>query len=139
MLVGLAVFGFVGLLFAGLPANADYLHIALGGGIRPQGFALADVLAHLFNLGLGQVQSATFVALPVGLAAIYLLRRWPRAAFAAAIATTIYSSPVVLPGNFALLLAVAAPWPTAAADRGEEGGPTSALAQLRARLQRKPA
>jgi hypothetical protein len=46
----------------------------------------------------------------VGLAAIYLLRRWPRAAFAAAIATTIYSSPVVLPGNLALFLAVAAPW-----------------------------
>jgi hypothetical protein len=55
-------------------------------------------------------QHGTIIAIGVGLVAVMALRSHPRAAFAAAILTTIYSSPVVLEGNFALLVAVAAPW-----------------------------
>jgi hypothetical protein len=135
-LVGLGIFVIVGLLFAGLPANLDYLRVAFGGGIRPQGFALADMLAHLFNVGIGRTSFATVVVLPLGLAAIYLLRRWPRAAFAAAIATAIYSSPVVLPGNLALFLAVAAPWELSADRTVGVRGLSVAIQNVAARFPR---
>lgn len=109
-LAGLAIFGLVGLIFAGVSANLDYARLALAGGIEPQGFAVADILRGLFGLGLHAVPGVTYLVLLAGLVGIALLRRHPRAAFAVAIATTIYSSPVVLAGNLALFLAVAAPW-----------------------------
>ncbi len=109
-LVALAAFGVIGLIFAGLNANLDYARIALGGAIRPQGFAVADMLRGWFGISLGASSGITMVVLLVGVTAMFLLRRWPRASFAIAIATTIYSSPVVLAGNLALFLAAAAPW-----------------------------
>lgn len=109
-LIALAGFGLVGLIFAGLSANLDYVRIVLGGGIRPQGFAVADMLRGLFGLSLSASSGVTMAVLALGVVVMFLLRRWPRASFAVAIATTIYSSPVVLAGNLALFLAVAAPW-----------------------------
>ena len=68
------------------------------------------MLQRILKVPPGIARYGTLAAIAVGLAAMLILRNRPRAAFTAAILTTIYSSPVVLSGNFALLVAVAAPW-----------------------------
>lgn len=109
-IVAAAALGAVGVVFAGVQANLDFVHIAFGGGVKPTTWSVVGVLHRLFNVPTDALQYATIAAIVVGLAAIVLLRNHPRAAFTAAILTTIYGSPVVLQGNFALLVAVAAPW-----------------------------
>jgi hypothetical protein len=99
-----------GVVFAGLQANLDFVHLAFGGDVRPTELSVPGMLQGLLRVPQETARYGTVVAIVVGLAAIQALRNHPRAAFAAAILTTIYSSPVVLPGNFALLVAVAAPW-----------------------------
>lgn len=136
----LGVFSVFGLVFAGPQANLDYARIAIGGSIRPQGFAVADILRGWFGLTLGASSGVTVVVLLTGVVAMALLRRWPRASFAVAIATTIYSSPVVLAGNLALFLAVAAPWPiTAPAAGAADASRGLPDRRLRAWLKRSPA
>jgi len=138
-IIGLGAFGVVGLIFAGPQANLDYAKIAVGGAIRPQGFAVADILRGWFGLALGASNGVTIGVVLVGLVAMTLLRRWPRASFAVAIATTIYSSPVVLAGNLALFLAAAAPWPITAPGPGSPHETTGWLdLRLHARLKRSP-
>jgi hypothetical protein len=104
------VLAVVGVVFAGLQANIDFVHLALGGDIKPAALSVTGMLQRLLRVPPAIARYGTIVAIVVGLAAVLALRNHPRAAFAAAILTTIYSSPVVLSGNFALLLAVAAPW-----------------------------
>jgi hypothetical protein len=140
LVIGLAAFGVLGLIFAGPQANLDYARIAIGGSIRPQGFAVADILRGWFGLTLGASSGVTVLVLLSGVVAMALLRRWPRASFAVAIATTIYSSPVVLAGNLALFLAVAAPWPiTPPAAGGVDVSHDLPSQRLRAWLKRSPA
>lgn len=117
--VALAALGVVGVTFAGLQANIDFVHLAVGGGVRPTALSVPGMLHRLFKVSTETVRYGTTVALVLGLAAIFALRRYPRAAFAVAILTTIYASPVVLQGNFALLIAAAAPWVTAHPARGD--------------------
>jgi hypothetical protein len=104
------VFAVIGVVFAGLQANLDFVHLALGGDIKPAALSIPGMLQRLLKVSPGIAQYGTLVAIVVGLVVILALRNHPRAAFTAAILTTIYSSPVVLSGNFALLVAVAAPW-----------------------------
>jgi hypothetical protein len=108
--VALVVLGLAGVVFAGLQANIDFVHLALGGAVRPVGLSVPGMLHRLFKLGSDLTRYGTFAAVLIGMVAVAALRRHPRAAFTAAILTTIYSSPVVLQGNFALLVAAAAPW-----------------------------
>jgi hypothetical protein len=137
---GLAAFGVVGLVFAGVGASLDYAHLALGGGIQPQGFAVADMLRGLLHVGLTSASGSTYVVVGLGIVAIAALRDRPRAAFAVVIATTIYSSPVVLAGNLALFLAVAAPWAIDRATARPDGvAPRGAMwERLLARAPRSP-
>jgi hypothetical protein len=102
--------GAAGVVFAGLQANLDYVHLALGGDIRPAALSVTGMLQRLLRVAPEIARYGSIVAVVVGLGAILVLRNHPRASFAAAIITTIYSSPVVLSGNFVLLLALAAPW-----------------------------
>lgn len=121
-LIASAVLGIVGVVFAGFQANVDYLRLALAGGIAPAPFSLPSILHALLGVATGSAQNVTIVAVVIGMVAIWALRERPRAAFAAVILTTIFSSPVVLEGNFALLIALAAPWvipgPAQAIERG---------------------
>jgi len=103
-------FGLLGLVLAGLSANLDFVHVALGGGIAPTSLSVPGMLKHFLRLRASVAQYGAIVATVVGLALVFALRSRPRASFAVAILASIYSSPVVYAGNFALLIAVAAPW-----------------------------
>ena len=109
-IVASLVLAVAGLVFAGLQANVDFVHLALGGDVAASRLSVPGLLHRLFHTRDSVAHLGTIFAIVAGLAAIYLLRSRPRAAFAAAILTTIYSSPVVLEGNLALLVALAAPW-----------------------------
>jgi len=101
----------IGIFGAGLHATSVFVRIALGGHVHPTVLSLPGLIAGLFHVStMGLVRYATLAALPLGLAAAWLLRRWPRASFAVAILTSIWVSPTVYEGNYALLLAAAAPW-----------------------------
>jgi hypothetical protein len=91
-------------------------------------------------VGLSSTSGSTYVVVGLGIVAIAALRDRPRAAFAVVIATTIYSSPVVLAGNLALFLAVAAPWAIDRATARPDGDtPRGAMwERLLARAPRSP-
>jgi hypothetical protein len=111
-LIGLVALGLVGLIGAGLTANVDYARVALGGHVGPTSLSLPGIAKTWLHMSLGgPARYLPFVAIPVGLAATWLLRHHPRGSLAAAILTSIWGSPVVYPGNFMLLLAVAIPYP----------------------------
>ena len=108
--VTVVVLGIVGLLGAGLDANLAFARLALGAGVTPSSLSVPWMLhtwlgldPHLANLG-------TIVATIVGLAVVSATRRRARISFLVTILVVIYCSPVVLVGNFALLLAAVAPW-----------------------------
>ena len=105
-----AVLGIVGLVGAGLDANLAFARLTLDAGVSPSSLSVAWILhtrlgldPHLANLG-------TMAATIVGLAVVYATRRRSRISFLVTILVVIYCSPVVLVGNFALLLAAVAPW-----------------------------
>jgi hypothetical protein len=105
-----AVLGIVGVVGAGLDANLAFARLTLSAGVSPSSLSVAWILhtrlgldPHLANLG-------TMAATIVGLGAVYATRRRARISFLVAILVVIYCSPVVLVGNFALLLAAVAPW-----------------------------
>ena len=64
---------------------------------------LAPSASNVANLG-------TIVATIVGLGVVYATRRQARLSFLVTILVVIYCSPVVMVGNFALLLAAVSPW-----------------------------
>jgi len=138
--VAAAALGVAGVVFAGLQANLDFVHLAFGGDVRPTELSVPGMLQGLLRVPPGTARYGTVVAIVVGLAAIQALRNHPRAAFAATILTTIYSSPVVLPGNFALLVAVAAPWvlprPTSPSEPAVTDGSAAHAGQLAGTLSR---
>jgi hypothetical protein len=138
--VAAATLGVAGVVFAGLQANLDFVHLAFGGDVRPTELSVPGMLQGLLRVPPGTARYGTVVAIVVGLAAIQALRNHPRAAFAATILTTIYSSPVVLPGNFALLVAVAAPWvlprPTSPSEPAVTDGSAAHAGQLAGTLSR---
>ena len=102
--------GIVGLVGAGLDANLAFARLTLSAGVSPSSLSIAWILhtrlgldSHIANLG-------TMAATLVGLALVYATRRRARLSFLLTILVVIYCSPVVLVGNFALLLAAVAPW-----------------------------
>ena len=100
----------VGVAFAGIQAKSR-LPPSRPGRRRPADcLSVPAMLERLLGMAPGIARYGTIAAVVVGLVAVMGLRQRPRAAFAAAILTTIYCSPVVLEGNFALLVALAAPW-----------------------------
>ena len=104
------ILGIVGLAGAGLDANLAFARLTLDAGVSPSSLSVAWILhtrlgldPHLANLG-------TMATTIVGLAVVYATRRRSRISFLVTILVVIYCSPVVLVGNFALLLAAVAPW-----------------------------
>ncbi len=105
-----AALGIVGLVGAGFDANVAFARLTLSAGVSPSSLSIAWILharlgldPHLANLG-------TMAVTLVGLALVYATRRRARRSFLITILVVIYCSPVVLVGNFALLLAAVAPW-----------------------------
>jgi hypothetical protein len=104
------VLGIVGLVGAGLDANVAFARLTLSAAVSPSSLSIPWILhkwlgvePHLANIG-------TIVVTVVGLAAVYALRRDARASYLLTMVVVIFCSPVVLVGNFALLLAAVAPW-----------------------------
>ncbi|MBF6605815.1 MAG: DUF2029 domain-containing protein [Chloroflexi bacterium] len=104
IVVGLASLA-VGMLGAGLTAHLDYLRIsdavARGGGIQ------GSIVGVLTALGASRDLMplvAPIVSL-VGIGAVWMLRHHPRAAWAVAIATGVFASPIFNLTNVTLLLA----------------------------------
>ena len=108
--IALVGFGLVGLVFAGLDSNLAYLKVATGAAIKPTTWSVASLAHRLLHIRAGRLQLVALVTVITGLVAMVALRNRPRAGFFVAILVSIFSSPVVLQGNFALLLAAAAPW-----------------------------
>ena len=104
------VLGIVGLLGAGLQANLTFFRLAVHGHIGPTSLSVPWMLETWFHVALKFADPMTIMATIVGLAIIYVTRRQARASFFVALLVVIYSSPVVLAGNFVLLLAALAPW-----------------------------
>lgn len=104
-----AVLGVVGLIGAGISANVAYLHVAMGGGISPTRLSLPVILNHFLHIKVSTTSYVLPVVILGGIVGAWLLRSYPRAAFATAIVAMIFSSPVVMPGNLILLMAIATP------------------------------
>jgi len=108
------VLGVVGLVGAGLDANLAFVRFALGAGVAPTPLSIPGMLHTWFHLGSRATQSTTVIAIVVGFVVIALTRNRPRLSFLVAILVILYGSPVVLTGNFVILLAALAPWPVSA-------------------------
>jgi hypothetical protein len=122
LIVGIAL-GVVGVVFAGTHANAAYVKIALGGGVRPTALSIPGMLQHGLGISAGIARYGTYVGVVLGAVVIAALRHHPRASFSVAILTTIYATPVIYPGNFAVLVAAAAPWVLPLPGRGGAAQP----------------
>jgi len=110
--IALSVLALLGLVGAGLSANVDYVGVALSGRVSPTLLSLPGIATTWLHLSpKGPIHLLPFAAIPIGVGGTWLLRHHPRASLAAAILTAIWGSPVVYPGNFVLLLAVATPSP----------------------------
>lgn len=129
--VTVVILGFVGLLGAGLDANLAYVKLALGAHVTPTALSVPWMLERLFHVSSRTAGIGTIAATVAGLIAIYVTRRRPRLSFFLTLLVVIFSSPVVLAGNFALLLAAASPWvvderPTSSEETPRPGDPPAA-------------
>jgi hypothetical protein len=124
VIAGLTILA-ISVLGAGLDAHLTYLGIVRDtgvGGTRPLSLAgmarYVGVAPHIANL-------LPTVALAVGIAGIWLLRRRPDYAFVVAVVTLVFSSPTVNINWYALLFACLAPlaWPRRAAEAREPDQP----------------
>ncbi|MHB8459138.1 MAG: glycosyltransferase family 87 protein [Candidatus Limnocylindrales bacterium] len=104
------VLGLVGLVGAGLDANLAFIRFALGAGVSPTPLSIPGMLHTWFHVNVHAAEPGTIVAVVVGFVVVALTRNRPRVSFLAAILVIIYSSPVVLTGNFVFLLAALSPW-----------------------------
>jgi hypothetical protein len=97
-------------LGAGFDNHLEYLNVARTTGttgVTP--FSLAGFL-HNFGVPTELASAALFAWVALGLLGMWLLRNRPGAGFAVGVLTVLYSSPVVLLGNLAVLLAATAPY-----------------------------
>ena len=108
-IVTVVILGIVGLIGAGLEANLAFARLAIGAGVTPTPLSVPGMLSAWLGLNLHLADLGTLAATIVGLAAVYATRRDARISFFVAILVVIFSSPVVLVGNFVLLLAAVAP------------------------------
>jgi hypothetical protein len=116
-IVAALVVGAISLVGAGVDNHVRYLEILLGGGFSPSPLSLGGV-AELLGAPATIARLVPFVAIAIGLFAVWGLRRNPGPSFAAAVVTMIAGSPAVSVNWYVLLLALLAPaaWPLAAAD-----------------------
>ncbi len=108
--VTVVILGVVGLVGAGLDANVAFARLTLGGAVSPSSLSIPWILHKWLGVDPHLASVGTIVVTIVGLAAVYALRRNARVSFLVTMLVVIYCSPVVLVGNFALLLAAVAPW-----------------------------
>ena len=143
-----AILGIVGLVGAGLDANLAFARLTLEAGVSPSSLSVAWILHTKLGLDPHVANLGTMVATILGLAVVYATRRRARISFLVTILVVIYCSPVVLVGNFALLLAAVAPWVVpdriGTPDRigavaGRERAPARDMATRRGSLRDEPA
>jgi Glycosyltransferase family 87 len=108
--VTVVILGIVGLLGAGLDANLAYVRLALGAAVTPTPLSVPWMLHTWLGLPQHVANLGTIVATIVGFGVVYATRRQARLSFLVTILVVIYCSPVVMVGNFAMLLAAVAPW-----------------------------
>ncbi len=108
--VTVVILGIVGLLGAGLDANLAYLRLALGAAVTPTPLSVPWMLHTWLGLHQNVANLGTIVATIIGLGVVYATRRQARLSFLVTILVAIYCSPVVMVGNFAMLLAAVSPW-----------------------------
>jgi hypothetical protein len=104
------ILGIVGLLGAGLDANLAYVRLALGAAITSTPLSVPWMLQTWLGLPQPVANLGTIVATIVGFGVVYATRRQARLSFLVTILVVIYCSPVVMVGNFAMLLAALSPW-----------------------------
>jgi hypothetical protein len=112
-----AALAVVSLVGAGLDNHLAYLQVARDSAtVGPTDLSIPGILR---NTGAPSalVTASTLLVMAAGIVAVYLLRRRPGAAFIAAIFMVLYSSPVVMLGNYGVLIAALIPFdqPTRAA------------------------
>lgn len=106
---GVVVAG-VSLVGAGVANHVEYFTVVretAAGGATP--WSLAGFLENS-GVPASLASLATFAWTLGAGAAVWLLRARPRASFVAAVLMVLYSSPVVMLGNLAMLIAATAPW-----------------------------
>ena len=108
--VTVVTLGIVGLLGAGLDANLAYVRLALGDAVTPTSLSVPWILHTWLGMRPNVANLGTIVATIVGFGVVYAMRRRPRLSFLVTILVVIYCSPVVMIGNFAMLLAAVSPW-----------------------------
>lgn len=110
---GLAI-GLGSILFAGLPANLDYLGI--GATIKPSAGSIAGVL---LSVGV-DVPWIGYALAAATVVAMVLLRRFQALTFALAIGAIVLASPALYLNSFALLFTALAPfvWPLSSVPNG---------------------
>ena len=129
VVVGLVCLG-ISILGAGLDAHLQFLSILS----QTSATGTSDLSLAGLGRALGMTASAATwlprIALVAGLVSVAALYRWPRAAWAVAVATMVLGSPVVNVNWFTLLLGAIAPlaWPDAPRPKGYA---TSTISLLR--------
>jgi hypothetical protein len=108
-LVTVAVLVLIGLVGAGPSANITYVRLFIGAAVTPTPLSLPGMLQSWLRLDPHIASLATVAMIPIGLGLIQATRSSARISFLVTILVVIYCSPVVLVGNFALLLAALAP------------------------------
>lgn len=108
--VTVAILGVIGLVGAGLDANIVFVRLAFAGHIKPTSLSVPWMLETWFHISPRHANYGTVAATLGGLAAVFAARRRPRVSFFVTLLVVIYSSPVVLAGNFVILLAALTPW-----------------------------
>ena len=108
--VTVVILGIVGLLGAGLDANLAYVRLALGAAVTPTPLSIPWMLHTWLGMTQTVANLGTIVGTIVGLGVVYAARRQARLSFLVTILVVIYCSPVVMVGNYALLLAAVTPW-----------------------------
>jgi hypothetical protein len=111
----------VSLAGAGLDAHVRYLNIVTGGALPFSPLSLAGIAAYA-GVPASIARFLPWLAVIVGLGAVYVLRERPGWAFAAAVITMVAGSPAVNINWYVLFLAILAPaaWPIRRASVPEE-------------------
>jgi hypothetical protein len=113
--VTLAVVGAITVVGAGAANDLAYLKVMRDTTvIGPTGLSIAGLLDSI-GVPAQIAASATLLFIGFAMASIWLLRRHAGASFAISVVSTVFATPVVLFGNFAIFVAALVPWGPAGA------------------------
>ncbi|MGH2512548.1 MAG: glycosyltransferase 87 family protein, partial [Candidatus Limnocylindrales bacterium] len=103
----------------------QYLTKVVVGVVAPTHLSAAATVSRYLGVPLDLTRYVNYGVIAFGFGAIVLSRNRPRLSYLVAMLVTIYSSPAVLTGNFAILVALAMPWVVPAPRSGVPARPAS--------------